>query len=425
MPALFTRNAARTALACMVALSTCIAAGAVQAKAKPRKHHKVVPDKAPDVVIYGQRDDVMRFAIEAAARRELDVEATRAVLAQAKYIPVVAKLIMPPPAGTAKNWGAYRSRFVEPVRLKAGAAFWNANEAWLRLAEERYGVPPEIIVGIVGVETIYGRQMGSFRIIDALATLSFDFPTGRKDRSPFFRDELESYLLLCKQQGVDPLSWRGSYAGAIGMPQFMPSSILAHAVDFDGDGHIDLHNNAADVIGSVAHFLANHGWQRGMPTRYDVSVPVDTAERAVLLAPDILPSFTPQEFASHGAVLDDAAKAHPGKLALVELQNGDAAPSYVAGTENFYAITRYNWSSYYALAVISLGEAIKRQRPPVVNEPAPMPAKPASAVTASEPPATAPADGPASAPEPAASAAPVSIPASGGTPLPPAEPASR
>jgi len=417
----------RAALACMVALSTCIAAGAVQAKAKPRKHSKVVPDKAPDVVIYGQREDVMRFAAEAAARRELDVEATRAALAQAKYIPTVAKLIMPPPAGTAKNWGAYRSRFVEPVRLKAGAAFWAANEAWLRLAEERYGVPPEIIVGIVGVETIYGQQMGSFRIIDALATLSFDFPAGRKDRSPFFRDELESYLLLCKQQGVDPLSWRGSYAGAIGLPQFMPSSILQHAVDFDGDGHIDLHNDPADVIGSVAHFLANHGWQRGMPTRYDVNVPVDTTERAVLLAPDILPSFTPQEFMSHGAVLDEAGKAHPGKLALVELQNGDAAPTYVAGTENFYAITRYNWSSYYALAVISLGEAIKRQRPPVAAEPVPVPvpvaAQPASAPMASEPAVAVPAESAASGPEPAASAVPASNPASGVPP--PAEPASR
>ncbi|RQP23850.1 lytic murein transglycosylase B [Piscinibacter terrae] len=421
MSALFTR----TALACMVALSACVAAGAVQAKAKPRKHSKVVPDKAPDVVIYGQREDVMRFAAEAAARRELDVDATRAALAQAKYIPSVARLIMPPPAGTAKNWGAYRSRFVEPVRLKAGAAFWSANEAWLRLAEERYGVPPEIIVGIVGVETIYGQQMGSFRIIDALATLSFDFPAGRKDRSAFFRDELENYLLLCRQQGVDPLSWRGSYAGAIGMPQFMPSSILAHAVDFDGDGHIDLHNNPADVIGSVAHFLSNHGWQRGMPTRYDVSVPVDTAQRALLLAPDILPSFTPQEFAGHGAVLDESGKAHPGKLALVELQNGDAAPTYVAGTENFYAITRYNWSSYYALAVISLGEAIKRQRPPLASEPVPAPALPASAPMAADPVAAVPAQSPASAPEPAASAAPASLPASGVAPMPPAEPASR
>ena len=161
---------------------------------------------------------------------------------------------------------------------------------------------------------------------------------------------------------MDPLSWNSSYAGAIGMPQFMPSSILTHAVDFDGDEHIDLHQDAADVIGSVASFLYDAGWQPGLPTHFDVAAPVETRDRAWLLAPDILPSFTAQEFAARGAVLDDAAKAYDGKLALVELQNGDAAPSFVAGTSNFYVVTRYNWSSYYAMAVIALGDAVKRQR---------------------------------------------------------------
>jgi membrane-bound lytic murein transglycosylase B len=270
---------------------------------------------------------------------------------------------MPAPAGIAKNWAAYRDRFVEPRRIAAGIAFWNANEAWLRLAEERYGVPPEIVVGIVGVETLYGQQMGNFRIIDALATLGFDFPSGRRDRSAFFRDELESFLALCREQGVDPLAWRGSYAGAIGMPQFMPSSIAAHAVDFDGDGRIDLHTSTADVIGSVASFLARAGWQRGLATHFDVAVPVDSDEQATLLGPDIVPLFGPDEFAEHGARLPEEAMAlQTSKLALVELQNGDAAPSYVAGTSNFYAITRYNWSSYYAMAVIALGEAVKRRR---------------------------------------------------------------
>jgi len=399
------------------ALAACIGMAVPHAearpKARPHKHSKVAAEQAPDVVIYGSREDVMRFAADVAARRELDADATRAALSQAKFIPSVAKYIMPPPAGTAKNWSAYHARFVEPVRLKAGAAFWAANEAWLRRAEERYGVPPEIIVGIVGVETIYGQQMGGFRIIDALATLSFDFPAGRRDRSAFFRDELENYLVLCKQQRVDPLSWRGSYAGAIGMPQFMPSSVLKHAVDFDGDGHIDLHQDAADVIGSVANFLANHGWQRGLPTRFAVDVPVDTTERALLLAPDILPTFTAQEFAAHGVVIDEAGKGYAGKLALIELQNGDAAPSYVAGTENFYAITRYNWSSYYAMAVMALGEAVKRQRPssgpgslarPTAPSKASLPAStpdaPAPVAASATPPASSPAP---AAPEPASS----------------------
>ena len=328
------------------------------AKKKPAER----ADSAPELATYGQREDLMRFGAELADRRGLDVPWVQSALAEARYVPTVARLIMPPPAGTAKNWNAYRSRFVEPIRTRAGVAFWNANEAWLRMAEERFGVPAEIIVGIVGVETIYGQQMGGFRVIDALATLAFDFPAGRRDRSGFFRDELENYLVLCRQEGVNPLDWKGSYAGAIGMPQFMPSSILNHAIDFDGDGHIDLHRNPADVIGSVANFLVNHGWQRGMPTHFDVAVPVETTERAVLLAPDILPTFTPQEFTERGALLPDAAAAHAGKLALVELQNGDAAPSYLAGTENFYAITRYNWSSYYATAVIELGAAVRRQR---------------------------------------------------------------
>jgi membrane-bound lytic murein transglycosylase B len=315
--------------------------------------------KTPEPPAYGRRDDVMAFAADVAARRGLDEAWARGALERARYSREVARYILPPPAGTAKNWAAYRGRFVEPIRIGAGVAFWRANRAWLARAEEAYGVPPEIVAGIVGVETIYGRQMGNFRVIDALATLAFDFPPGRKDRSEFFRAELESFLVMCERERLDPLVPKGSYAGAMGMPQFMPSSVLKYAVDFDGDAHIDLANEPADVIGSVAHYLAEFGWQRGLPTRFDVRVPVETTDRALLLAPDILPTFTADEFAQHGARLDDAALAGPPiKLALVELQNGAAAPSYVAGTTNFYAITRYNWSSYYAMAVIELGEAI-------------------------------------------------------------------
>ena len=319
-------------------------------------------DEAPDVVTYGRREDVQLLADSMAERQGLDGPWVREQLAKARFQPSVARFIMPPPAGTAKNWAAYRSRFVEPIRIRAGRAFWQANEAWLSEAEQRYGVPAAIVVGIIGVETIFGQQMGNFRVIDALATLSFDFPAGRRDRSAFFREELENYLRLCHDQGIDPQSLRGSFAGAMGMPQFMPSSLRKYAVDFDGDGHIDLHRNAADVIGSVAHYLAEFGWVRGLATHLDVAVPVDASDRAALLAPDILPSFLASEFALRGARLPAEASDSLGKLALVELQNGDAAPSYVAGTSNFYAITRYNWSSYYAMAVITLGEAVKASR---------------------------------------------------------------
>lgn len=355
MPLSFPRALALSLLAC-----TVCAALAAAPKVKTRAAEPVT-DGAPDIVTYGRRDDVMQFGAELAERRGLDVAWVQAALQRARYVPNVAKFIMPPPAGTAKNWAAYRARFIEPIRVRAGLAFWRANQKWLTLAEELYGVPPEIVVGIIGVETIYGRQMGNFRVIDALATLAFDFPTGRKDRSPFFRDELENFFELCRSEGVEPLELKGSYAGAIGMPQFMPSSFNKYAVDLDGDGHVDLHTNAADAIGSVAHYLAEFGWQRGQPTRFEVVPPVDASERALLLGPDILPSFSAQEFVDRGARLEGAAMAHEGKLALVELQNGDAAPSFVVGTANFYAVTRYNWSSYYALAVIELGEAVARE----------------------------------------------------------------
>ena len=208
-------------------------------KTSTAKSAGVVDDAAPDLVTYGSRDDVTRFAAEAAARRGLDPAWVSAALGQARYIPSVARYIMPPPTGSAKNWAAYRARFVEPVRIRTGTAFWRANAKWLDQAEALYGVPPEIVVAIVGVESIYGQQMGNFRVIDALATLAFDFPKGRKDRSDFFRDELEQWFVLCKSEGVDPLAWRGSYAGAIGMAQFMPSSFNKYAVDLDGDGHVD------------------------------------------------------------------------------------------------------------------------------------------------------------------------------------------
>jgi membrane-bound lytic murein transglycosylase B len=309
---------------------------------------------------YGRRDDVLRFAAEVAARHGLEPATLERQLGEARRLPSVQRLIMPPPAGTAKNWAAYRDRFVEPQRIQAGLAFWRAHERWLEAAEARWGVPASLIVGIIGVETFYGRHMGSFRALDALATLAFDFPPGRRDRSEFFRSELENLLLLAHREQVEPASYKGSYAGALGLPQFMPGSLNRWAVDFDEDGHIDLHRNPADAIGSVAHYLAAFGWVRDMPTHYAMAAPVDVSDRAVLLAPDILPSFTPAQFAQRGAELPEPARQHDGLLALVELQNGDAAPSYVAGTSNFYAVTRYNWSSYYAMAVIELGNAVRR-----------------------------------------------------------------
>jgi membrane-bound lytic murein transglycosylase B len=305
----------------------------------------------------------MQFADDVAERRGLDRDWVRATIGSARFLPNVPRLMLPGPVGTVKNWQTYRSRFIDPVRIAAGVRFWRANADTLARAEQVYGVPPEIIVGIIGVETIYGRNMGNFRVIDALATLSFDFPDGHPraaERQSFFRGELESFLSTESRTADDPLTPLGSYAGAMGMPQFMPSSIAKYAVDFDGDSRIDLVNNPADVIGSVANYFKSFGWQPGMPAIYPVHFEEARLQKALLLAPDILPTFSADSFVAAGAVPEGEGIKHKGLLALIELQNGaDAPPTYVAGTRNFYVITRYNWSSYYAMSVLDLGQEVK------------------------------------------------------------------
>ncbi len=334
--------------------AACVLGAAAQASAapeKPARAAKVKPAAARqsprEGPAYSTREDVMRFADDLAERRNLD----RAWVRQAIG---------------AKNWRVYRSRFIDNIRINAGVRFWQDNRETLERAEREYGVPPEIVVGIIGVETIYGRQMGNFRVIDVLTTLAFDFPAAHPRaaaRTEFFKGELEQFLSQQSRTGSDPMLPVGSYAGAMGMPQFMPSSVVKYAVDFDGDGRIDLTSSTADVIGSVANYFKAFDWKPGMPTHYAVSLDGTPADKDALLVPDILPTFSAASFAARGAVLPPEAQAHKGPLALVELQNGSADPIYVAGTENFYAITRYNWSSYYAMAVIELGREVKAALP--------------------------------------------------------------
>jgi membrane-bound lytic murein transglycosylase B len=351
------------AAALLVALGAFMLPAAAQ---KPPRKNNASERTGQRGLPYADNSDAMRWAEDVAQRRALDPAWVRDAVSRAQFLPVVSRLMQPAPSGTRKNWRAYRSRFIDPVRIAAGVSFWQENQSTLERAEKEFGVPAEIIVGIIGVETIYGRQMGNFRVIDALATLAFNFPQSHPraaERSTYFSGELETFLVLQNQAHADPLEPLGSYAGAMGMPQFMPSSWARWAVDYDGDGRIDLADSATDVIGSVANYFKSYGWQTGMPTHYPVSFDVEKLDKDALMAPDILPSFSVASFTAKGAVLQGAALEHRGPLALIELQSGDAQPQYVAGTENFYVITRYNWSSYYAMSVIELGREVKAALP--------------------------------------------------------------
>ena len=256
-----------------------------------------------------------------------------------------------------RSWQRYRARCLNERRLTHGLKFWEQHGATLARAQALYGVPQEIIVAIIGVETEYGRNTGQFSVLEALATLAFDYPP----RAPFFRGELEQFLLLARENGIEPLDYKGSYAGAIGIPQFMPSSQRRYAVDFDGDGHIDLRGSATDAIGSVASFLSMHGWQPGSPVALPAGVDGDTRE---LVAAGIKPWLPLREMRTKGvqpqAVSDVSLDEAP--VALIDLVTPDQPTEYWLGFDNFYVITRYNRSSFYAMSVFLLAESLREAR---------------------------------------------------------------
>ena len=278
------------------------------------------------------------------------------MFAQARRSDEAVRLISPAPPGFKRSWQAYRARFLDGLRIREGLRFWSEHEAWLDLAATRFGVPPEIVVAIIGVETLYGRITGEFRVLDVLTTLAFDYP----QRGDYFRDELEQFLLYSREAGLDVFSVRGSFAGAIGLPQFMPRSIRRFAVDLDGDGVIDLQSNPADAIGSVASFLAGHGWRAGEPVRFEMSFD-NEGRLGPLIEAGIRPKFTIGELADYG-VSSTEPVALEMPLALIDLPNGDKPASYYLGAQNFFTITRYNRSSFYAMAVYELARALLERR---------------------------------------------------------------
>ena len=275
-------------------------------------------------------------------------EPLQAIFADAERKQVILDAISRP-AERVKPWKDYRPIFITQARVDKGLEFWAKNQQALQRAEQEYGVPAEFIVAIIGIETIYGGNTGSHRVIDALATLAFDYPP----RAPFFRQQLKEYLLLTREEQVDPLALKGSYAGAMGLPQFMPGSFRAYAVDFDHDGHIDIWHNPTDAVGSVANYFIKHGWQPGQAVvvRADIKK-VAVAEKG--LSDSLDPKITVQQLEQLGwkprSPLDAQQKVTAFRL---EAEKGN---EYWIGLANFHAITRYNRSVMYAMAVNELAE---------------------------------------------------------------------
>ncbi|WP_233146013.1 lytic murein transglycosylase B [Pigmentiphaga sp. NML080357] len=319
------------------------------------------PAAAPERV--PARDAKRDFTAEMAGRG-LDPSEVARLLDQARYSETVARLVLPPSSPTVRSWPRYRSRFIESRRIKEGLAFQEEHAQTLARAEDRYGVPASIIVSVIGVETFYGRVTGNFRVIDALSTLAFNYPPqARSDRSAFFREQLAQFLVWCKETGSDPLAVKGSYAGAMGLPQFMPGSLRKFAVDGDGDGRIDLAGSPADAILSVAHFLVEHGWQRGQPVFLPINLPADPAG---LVDGGLKPTLSWAQLQAAGARAQKVAgmseEWRDWPLAVIDLYDGATGTTeYRVAAPNFFALTEYNRSYFYAASVTDLAVELERR----------------------------------------------------------------
>ena len=317
---------------------------------------------------YANNANVDAFINEMVARYDFDAAALHALFAGVSYSTTAVKLVTPSPSPSIKNWRVYQARFLDPVRINAGVRFWRENQATLQRAYEEFGVPPEVIVGIIGVETIYGRYMGNFRVLDALTTLSFDYPNtaNRADRQATFRKNLEDYLVWTRDSQIDPTTVLGSYTGAIGIPQFLPSSIVQYAVNYDGNKGIDLRTSQADAIGSVANYLRQNGWESGRPVVWRIASDIGSlgvAQAAADGRPE--PHWPLDQLLRAGLVLNepnvDIAQEAGTPVTVVDLPSPGRGTEFMLGLKNFYVLTRYNRSFFYALAVYQLGQRVKAQ----------------------------------------------------------------
>ena len=263
--------------------------------------------------------------------------------------------LMRRPAERRLNWHEYSKIFLDEQRIAGGVEFWQQNQATLERAQKEYGVAPEVIVAIIGVETRYGRITGRHRVVDALMTLAFDYPP----RASFFRKELTQFLLLAREEGKNPISLTGSYAGAMGFGQFIPSSYRSYAVDFDQDGVRDIWQNRNDAIGSVANYFSRHGWRGAEQVTLPVQLKAETEQLLSIANQSLKPTHSIAEMAEMGVIADGLDP--DARVLLLRLLGGEK-PEYWLGFDDFYVITRYNHSRLYAMAVYQLGQEIVKRR---------------------------------------------------------------
>jgi len=298
------------------------------------------------------KQEVEVFIEQMVRQNQFEEMALRKIFAQLKVHDGVVKAIGAP--ATAKPWHEFRNIFVTPTRISGGLEFWRQHADLLTRAREIYGVPEEIVVSIIGVETIYGKRLGSFRVIDALYTLGFEMAA----RATFFRGEMEQFLLLARENGLDPLGVKGSFAGAMGMPQFIPTSYRRFAVDFDGDGKIDLWDSTSDVIGSVANYLNHFGWVWGQ--RVTVPARISGTQFKEVLEAGLKPQLTLEQMQPKGVeAAEELSSDLQAGLFFLDVEQGQ---EYWLALNNFYVITRYNRSKNYAMAVYQLAKEIARER---------------------------------------------------------------
>jgi membrane-bound lytic murein transglycosylase B len=370
--------------------------GCSSAPTPPTKPEQSIVNQADDAVAEARfSQNLNELLSQVSQTQEIPLQSLESGFLDAKTIPSIRKLVLPPSGTFKKNWLVYRKRFIEPVRLKAGKVFWEENQAFLSQVEQDSGVPAEIIVAIIGIETIYGRQTGNFRVKDVLSTLAFSYPetSNKPAREQLFKDQLKELILLCwteaggklpansNTQDVNSarfsacLNQNSSYAGAIGLPQFMPSSIRSYAVDGDGDGKIDLKQSPKDAIASVGNFMKKHGWQSGMP----ISFPVQT--NGIAAAKELADGqpqlkYTVQELIEKGILTKQQGDLQSGgvepgsKAFIVDLpypdKDGSDQVQYFVGLNNFLTIVQYNRSYFYAQSVAEFAEALGYKNQSVV-----------------------------------------------------------